>query len=65
MNDGKCTHSALGSVVALDEVVLDSVENVKPHGGSERLGTPVHLRVHVGFAGGSVTCVFGDVVGSH
>lgn len=52
-------------VVAANEVLLDSVENVEPHGGTKKLGTPFNLRVHVRLAHGSMTNVLGNVVGSH
>lgn len=52
-------------MVALDEVVLDSVHDPEPHGGSEKLGAPVLFRLHVRFGHSGVADEFGDVVGSH
>lgn len=50
---------------ALDEVVLDSVEDPEPHGGAQELGAPVLLGLHVRLAHGSVADEFGEIVGGH
>ena len=52
-------------MVALDEVILDSVGDPEPHGGSKELSAPVLFRLDVGFSRGGVANEFGDVVGSH
>lgn len=52
-------------MVSFDDILLDSVENVKPHGGSEEFGTPPNFGVHVRLAHRCVTKVLDDVMGSH
>lgn len=52
-------------MVAPNEVLLDSVENVKPHGGTKELGAPLDLGVHVRLAHGRMANVLGNVVGGH
>lgn len=54
-----------GSVVAANEVLLDSVEDVEPHGCAEQFGAVFHLWVHVWSCHRGMTDIFGDVVGSH
>lgn len=54
-----------GSVVAFDQVVLDSVHDVEPHGGAEELGAPLLEGFDVRLRAWGVADVFGDVVGSH
>lgn len=53
------------SVVALDHVRLNSVENEEPHGRSKKLGTPFHLGVHMWFTHWSMTDVLCNVVSCH
>lgn len=52
-------------VVTANEVLLDSVKDVEPHGSTKKLGTPFDLGVHVRLAHGGMTNVLGNVVGSH
>lgn len=52
-------------VVALDEVVLDSVCDPEPHCGAKELSAPVLFRLDVGFGRSGVANELGDVVGSH
>lgn len=53
------------SMVTLDEIVLHSVENVKPHGGAEKLWAPVQSGVHMRLGRSSMTDVLGQVMSSH
>lgn len=53
------------SVVALDHVVLDTVENVEPHGGTKKLGAPFLAGQDMRLCGRGVAEVLGNVVGSH
>lgn len=52
-------------MVTLDHVSLDSVEDVEPHGGTKKLGTPLHLGVYMRLAHRSMADVLCNVVGSH
>ena len=42
-------------------IFLDSVENVKPHGTPQQLGSPFDLQVNVGFGYRCMTEIFGNV----
>lgn len=52
-------------MVAADEVLLDPVENVEPHRGSEKLGAPLHLGIDMRLGHGRVANVLGDMMSSH
>lgn len=52
-------------MVALNDISLDSVEDVEPHGGSKKLGTPFDLWVNVRLAHRSMTNILCEVVGCH
>lgn len=53
------------SVVTLDHVVLDTVENVEPHGGTKKLSTPFLAGQDMRLRGSGVAEVLGNVMGSH
>lgn len=52
-------------MVTLNDIGLDSVEDVEPHGSSKKLGTPLDFGVNVRLAHRSMANILCKVVGSH
>lgn len=52
-------------MVTLDEVILDTVKDIKPHGGTEELGTPLLNWTDMRLSSLSMTDIFNSVMSSH